>query len=109
MTQVLILFLIITVPLGFAYYLDYKKDKKYFIESIKNLRGLLKYGVIIIVTIISYKILIPINIENDTELLRINKIRCFELYHISTSSRSGISPINRRLLIRSYFGFRILR
>lgn len=72
MTQVLITFLIITIPLGFAYYLDYKKDKKYFIESIKNLRGLLKYGLILIVTIISYKILFPINIENDTEL---NKIR----------------------------------
>lgn len=58
--------------MGFAYYLDYKKDKKYFVESLKNLSGILKYVVILIAAILLYKILIPINIENDTEL---NNIR----------------------------------
>jgi hypothetical protein len=72
MTPLIITFLIITVPLGFAYYLDYKKDKKYFIESLKSFSGLLKYLLILAVTIIIYKILIPINIENDVEL---NEIR----------------------------------
>ncbi|MBP5984335.1 MAG: hypothetical protein KA734_11450 [Fluviicola sp.] len=72
MTQALITFFIIIVPVGFAYYLDYKKDKKYFVESLKNLSGILKYVVILIAAILLYKILIPINIENDTEL---NNIR----------------------------------
>lgn len=72
MTQVLITFFIIIVPVGFSYYLDYKKDKKYFVESLKNLSGILKYVVILIAAILLYKILIPINIENDTEL---NNIR----------------------------------
>ncbi|MBI1835656.1 MAG: hypothetical protein HYR91_00170 [Flavobacteriia bacterium] len=67
MEQVLITFLIITIPIGFAYYLDYKKNKKYFIESLKNLSGLLKYMLISILTFVTYKFLIPINIENDTE------------------------------------------
>ena len=72
MTPAIITFLIITIPLGYAYYLDYKKNKKYFLESLKNFSGLLKYGLVVAMTIILYKLLIPLNIENDDEL---NEIR----------------------------------
>lgn len=67
----ILIILIIIVPIGIAYYYDYKKDPKEFTFSIKSLgKGLLKslYYVLILIGIgATYKLAIPFNKNHGIE------------------------------------------